>query len=126
MKKYEESLQKAVCNYLKLQYPSVLFTSDASGIRLTIGQAVSMKNMKSGSGWPDLFIAEPKLNWHGLFIELKKSGEKLFKRDGTPVTEHVKDQMAMISKLNNKGYLATFAIGFDQAKEIIDQYLRNN
>lgn len=122
--KVEESLQLGVCQYLRLQYPNVLFTSDASGVRLTMRQAVDMKNMKSEKGWPDMFIAEPRLGFHGLYIELKKQGEKLFKRDGvTYKNEHLEQQAEMISKLKQRGYCATFAIGFDDAKLVIDNYL---
>lgn len=124
MAKREENLQLAVSKYIKMQYPKVLFTSDASGVRLNMGQAVAMKAMKSGKGWPDMFIAEPSGDYHGLFIELKKEGEKLYKKDGvTPKTEHLEDQMVMIEKLHLKGYFACFAIGFDQAKTVIDNYL---
>lgn len=123
--KQEESLQIVVCNYIKYQYPKVIFFSDMSGIRLTIGQSKKMKLMKSSKGLPDLFICEPRNGCHGLFIELKKDGGKLYKKDGvTPINEHVSEQIEMLKKLYLKGYYAEFAIGFGQAKFIIDNYLK--
>lgn len=124
MKKQEDSLQIAVCNYIRLQYPKVLFTSDASGIRLTMGQAVKMKKMKSNPGWPDLFLAEPKGKYHGLFIELKRDGERIIKLNGDPVSRHIAEQIEMISILNNKGYSAWMIIGFDNVKKVIDWYFK--
>ena len=115
-------------------------------------------------GWPDMFVAQPRagaLKWgplvaeyddngnletiksdiespetikFGLFLELKKEGEKLLvgKRvknrflsiDGKEYkTEHLKEQADVIYELNQRGYAAYFAVGFEQAKQIIDDYL---
>lgn len=93
----ELELQAMVADYLRLQYPEVLFHSDfGSGIKLTPGQAVKQKRLQGGRrAWPDMFIAEPMarkidlskdspfdktaklLMRAGLMIELKKAGEKL-------------------------------------------------
>ena len=124
-KQSEQSVHFQVCQYLKYQYPNVLFQTDLSGIKLTIGQAVKLKSLRSGRAWPDIFIAEPKDGLHGLYIELKRDGEKLFKRDGfTFVSEHIEEQNQILEKLMDKGYFSCFAIGFDQAKLIIDSYLK--
>lgn len=57
----ESDLQSQVADYLRLQYPDVLFHSDfGSGIKLTPGQAVKQKRQNGGRrSWPDMFIAEP-------------------------------------------------------------------
>ena len=124
----EKELHLAVCDYIKLQYPKVIFTSDLSGLKLTIGMAVQVKKMRSGNGIPDILIFKPKIDryhqkMHGLFIELKRDGEKLRKRDGSFKSEHIKEQFEMIDALSNLGYYADFAIGFDKAKDIIDDYM---
>ena len=59
-KQTEKELQKMVCEYIKLKYPNVLFNSDMAGIKLTIGQAIQSKNLRSHNGFPDLAIYEPK------------------------------------------------------------------
>jgi hypothetical protein len=124
----EKSLHRAVCDYIRLQYPGVLFNSDLAGAtKLTMGQAVAMKSLRSGRGWPDIFIAEPgqRFKYHGLFIELKTEGTKLFKRDKmTPATPHILEQMEMQLELQERGYKCSFAIGFDEAKVIIDEYMK--
>ena len=121
--KKEESLQLSVCRYIKLQYPDVIFMTDtAAGMRLTIGQAVKAKNMRSSRGLPDLFIAEARDGKFGLFIELKKEGIKIIKRNGDWIDDHAKEQAEIIVALRNKGYVADFAFGFDHAKTQIDKY----
>lgn len=57
----ELELQAQVADYIRLQYPTVIFHSDfGSGIKLTMGQAIKQKRLNGGRrAWPDLFIAEP-------------------------------------------------------------------
>lgn len=143
----ELELQAQVADYIRLQYPSVIFHSDfGSGVKLTMGQAVKQKRLNGGRrAWPDMFIAEPR--WfdvetrqkntdgvavptkarmvkHGLFIELKKGGTRIFKKDGSLVSdEHIREQFDMLEQLRRAGYVAEFAVGFDEAKKIIDEYL---
>lgn len=120
----EQNLQLAVCNYLKLQYQEAIFVTDlAAGMRLSIGQAVMSSRMRSSRGLPDLFIAEPRNGKHGLWIELKKSGTKIYKRDGISFsTPHLYEQFLIIERLKRYGYSAHFAVGFDEAQKIIDNY----
>ena len=143
----ESELQIAVADYLRLRYPSVLFHSDyGSGVRLTIGQAVRQKRQNGGRrAWPDMFIARPmgvkaakQIDYddhhvigavtfleqkYGLFIELKKEGARLYKKNGEPASEHIAEQAQVLEKLREEGYMAEFAVGFDEAKKIIDEYL---
>lgn len=124
--KKEESIQLAVCRYLRLQYPDVIFACDlSSGMKLTIGQAVKAQKMRSGRGLPDIMILEPRggeLGYAGLMIELKT--EKAGNKNGTvKQTDHVREQQAVLDRLEKKGYMAKFAIGFEEAKQIIDFYM---
>ena len=69
-------------------------------------------------GETDLYIC------NGLFIELKRDGERIRKKkDLTYASEHIKEQAEMLNELRERGYAAFFAVGFDQAKQIIDEYL---
>ena len=124
----EESLQVAVSTYLRLQYPGVMFTSESSGIRLTMGQAVKAKKQRSQRGLPDMMILEPKGEYHGLMIELKRAGQSPYKvKDGSlKAGEHLEEQAAAIRKLISKGYAACFCVGFDEAKRRIDTYMNLN
>ncbi len=122
----ESTLQCHVADYLRLQYPSVIFHSDyGSGVRLTPGQA-RMQNRQNGGrrAWPDLFVAEPRNGVAGLFIELKKDGTRILKKDGTLVADaHIREQYDMLRELEARGYKAFFGVGFGQCKQIIDDYL---
>lgn len=140
----ESDLQVAVADYLRLKYPDVLFHSDfGSGIKMTKGQAIKQKRQNGGRrGWPDMFIAQPReltsFNvqqnrdipngkfCHGMFLELKKDGTRLFKKDGSPASEHIAEQVFVMESLRIRGYYANFAIGFEQAKKLIDWYLGGN
>lgn len=148
----ELELQAQVADYLRLQYPDVLFHSDVgSGIKLTMGQAVKQKRLQGGRrAWPDLFVAvgrgehikrghdePPKFGNYvcspvpgidmyvccGLMIELKREGTRLKKKSGEWASDHIAEQAEVLSKLRENGYAAEFACGFDEAKKIIDEYL---
>lgn len=148
----ESELQTKVADYIKLQYPNVLFHSDyGSGVKLTARQAAIQKRQNGGRrSWPDMFIAEPRIArarinsdstlymfpharrtqklppvevLGGLFIELKKEGTRLKKKNGDWATPHIEEQADMLNRLQLCGYRAVFAVGFDEAKRIIDEYL---
>jgi hypothetical protein len=123
IKTSEKSLHFQVCEYLRLQYPNVIFNTDLSGIRLTMGQAVKAKKLRSSNGFPDLVIYEKRMDYPALFIELKRKGERIYKRDASPVNEHISEQLDMLKKLRQRGFYAQFALGFEQAKDLIDWYL---
>lgn len=122
----EKIIHKQVCEYLRYQYPNVLFNSDMAGsMKLTIGQAVQIKSLRSNRGFPDIAIYEPRGKYHGLFIELKKEGERLYKKDGISyISDHIAEQSQCMQLLIERGYDCYFCIGFDQAKLTIDNYLK--
>jgi hypothetical protein len=123
----EESEHLQICNYIKAQYPDVIFTSDASGVRMPIGLSVKFSKLKSGRGIPDLLILEPRGDYSGLFLEIKRTDEKIFKKDGTLRTDkHLKEQAKILDRLKHKGYATYFAIGTTRAIEIIDDYMKSN
>lgn len=117
----EATLQLQICNYLRTEYPDIIFTSESSGVKLTMGQAVKAKQMRSSGKLPDLWILEPAQGYHGLFVELKV--DSIHNKKGEYKTEHIRKQAETIERLNDKGYYACFAIGFDQAIKIIEGYL---
>ncbi len=125
-KQNEYLLQKQICQYLKLQYPSVFFLSDTvASVKLTETQqgrnkAVQCQNFKC----PDLLIFEPNDKFKGLFIELKTQSP--FKKDSTikaSQNDHLKNQQKTLNNLNAKGYYAVFSWDFEMTKKIIDDYL---
>lgn len=134
----ELELQAQVADYIRLQYPNVIFHSDfGSGIKLTMGQAIKQKRLNGGRrSWPDMFIAETVISkirhddgshnaYSGLFVELKREGTRIFKKDGTLVSDaHIREQFDMLHDLRARGYAAEFACGFDEAKKLIDDYMK--
>ena len=122
----EAGIQKAVCEYIRLQYPDVIFTSESGGIRLTMGQAVKAKKLRSGNKLPDLMIFEPNQHHIGMFLELKRDRKAVFLKSGAIKSdEHVKGQALILDRLKGKGYYAAFACGFDDAVSQIEIYMAN-
>lgn len=132
----EHQLYETIARYLQMQYPHVLYRFDlAADLKLTVGQAAKHKRLHPKRGWPDLFIAEPKYEeieqwadvnkYAGLMIELKREGTTIYKKsDGQLVKDkHIREQAEVLSELSKRGYKAEFAVGFDEAKRIIDEYL---
>jgi len=119
----EYQICKNIATYLRLQYPKVIFHFDLAGLNLSRAQAGMMKAIQGGRGWPDLFIAEPRGEYKGLFIEVKTEDTKLRKKDMTCATPHIQEQWSCIIDLEQRGYMARFAIGFDEAKTIIVEYM---
>lgn len=121
----EHGLYTMLADYLRYNYKSIIWRFDlAADLKLTIGQARKHKRLQQHRGYPDLFIAEPRGKYHGAYIELKKAGTRIFKKDGTLVAnEHIREQFDVLERLRKRGYMAEFACGFDEAKRIIDEYL---
>lgn len=121
----EQDLHRQVTDYLRLQHREALFRTDMGGVRLSFSQARSAKRVQHGRAFPDLGIYEARHDYHGLFIELKREGTKLFLKDGVTMVAnpHYHEQAEVLRELNRRGYHAVFACGFDECKSIIDEYL---
>lgn len=140
----EQGLQSQVCSYLRLQYPHVIFRSDyASGLKLTAYQAKTHQRLQYSRSWPDIFIYHPMkvdgVQYAGLALELKKEGTIVYKKDGSlrkktltrrnryglvaEKYDHLAEQADMLEKLRKRGYMADFAVGFDDAVNKIDHYM---
>lgn len=129
--KKEEKVQLAICDYIRNAYPEVIFTCDlASGLRLPIWLGALHKKMRSSRGLPDLFIAQPRwisgsAHHHGLFLEIKKEGVVVRLKNGElPADKHIREQAVILDKLRALGFCAAFVCGFEEAKKIIDGYLK--
>lgn len=131
MRNAEHQLYEKIARYLQTEYPGIIYRFDlAADLKLTPGQAAKHKRLHPDRGYPDLFIAnryydlENCVDYHGLYLELKAEGNSPFKRDGSlKKDEHLEEQWKMLQALEERGYVARFATGFDEAKKIIDDYL---
>ena len=123
----EDQEQEILCKWVKKTYPNVLFTVDLGGIRLNMGQRRIMKT-RAKRGHPDLMFQE----WFGdrfcgLAIEFKRTGETVFKKDGTlKKDDHLKEQLEYLIELRNRYWLAVFVSGIESAKIVIKAYLEAN
>lgn len=128
MSKKEEATHLAVCNYLRIKHPDIIFRTDfSSGMKMTPGQAVKHKKFQSSRSYPDLFIAETKDHngfYGGMYLEIKADGVQIYKKDGTlRKNDHIKEQDEMLKELRSKGYYAEFGLGFDDCIKKIEEYL---
>ena len=120
----EDRLSQQIATYLNVQYPNVIYHFDVgSGGTSSIGMAMRNKRLNKWLGYPDLFIAKRKHMFCGLFIEIKV--DSIFKKDGSmKKSDHLTKQRAILNLLRSEGYETMFGCGFDQIKQIIDDYLK--
>lgn len=119
----EYVVHKAICQYIILQYPDAIFTSDGAGIRLSIGSAKKIKHLKSESGIPDVIVFESHHGYFGLLMEIKRDNVKLKKKDGSWADDHIREQAELHERLRKKGYFCDFVKGIDLGIKIADWYL---
>ena len=114
MSKAEQKLQTAIVKYIRLAYPNTLFTATMGGVKLN---SWSQRNALKATGYlkgvADLLIFESKESYKGLFIEVKTDKGKM-----------TKEQKQFQIKSIARGYLCICCKGFDETKNIIDDYLK--
>ena len=112
-KDHEEAREQAkVASWLRTSHPNVLFTSTTVD-HVKPMQAIRRKAAGYRAGWPDMFIAEPRKDFHGLFVEMKKV-------KGGQVSPEQKEVMLQLGLRN---YAAKVCHGADEAIRIIWYYL---
>lgn len=123
--KPEHELYHRLARWFQEEHPNVIYRFDlAADLKLTMGQARKHKELHPKRGYPDLFIAEPRSCFHGMYIELKADGNSPYKRNGELKSSiHLEEQEEFLMKLQCRGYYSTFATGFEEAKSLIELYL---
>lgn len=121
----EHEVYRYVAQYLQTQHPDVIYRFDlAADLKLTPGQARRHKRLHPIRGYPDLFVAEPIGKYHGLYIEIKKDGANIRRKDGKLKKDtHLEEQQEMLERLEFRGYKAVFGIGLGEVIDLIDEYL---
>ena len=125
MNDLEYKIHVSLVEYVTLKHPNVEHRSDLGGIRLPMGLAIKAKRLNGHTrAWPDYFIAEPAGDYCGLFIEIKKDRDEVYKKNGMlRETEHVTEQYCQLVRLMDRGYKAVFGCGLDECMAIVDEYL---
>ena len=116
MKSREAQEQAIVISWCEMQksiYPELhmIFSIPNGGYRNKI-EAVNLKKTGVKSGVPDLMLAVPKGNYHGLFIEMKWGQNKC-----TP------NQKKWILRLSKLGYKVKVCYSSVEAISTIKEYL---
>jgi hypothetical protein len=120
----EEVVHRKVCLYLhqlRLRDDRLHFNTDLSGIRMSRGVAGKVKDLRSQPGWPDLMLMHPSAGI--LYVDLKREGTRLRNRNKLWADDHVAEQAYMLRELRANGVQAVFAIGYTEAKDVIDRFL---
>ena len=117
MNHLEDSEQIALMKWAAFslgKYPELglLFHIPNGGLRGK-AEAARFKQMGVKSGVPDLFLPISKSGAHGLFIEMKVPGGRV-----SP------EQKKWINELKKQGYAAVVCFGWDEAREVLEKYLR--
>jgi len=113
--KSESSEQTLLVARVRNFHPDLVFMSIPNGGKRDIRVAAQMKREGVLAGAPDLFLAEPRENKHGLFIEMKKIGGRTSS-----------NQNDIIDKLRAKGYEAVVCEGADEAYSKLLVYVYGN
>jgi len=109
----EDREQIALFEWAEYKHLDMIFHIP-NGSNKSISQAVKFKRMGLKSGVPDIFLAIPMNGFHGLFIERKAKKGVI-----SPT------QKEWLKRLNEQGYRAVVAKGFEEAVKVIEEYLWN-
>lgn len=111
----ESDEQKALIKWWSVQFPQwdiLLFHIPNGGLR-NLKTAVRLKSEGVKAGVADLFLAVPNMEYHGLFIEMKR-------QQGNKQTEL---QKIFQDEVEKQGYKYILARGWEKAKTGILEYL---
>ena len=100
--------------WLESQHPDIAVVTFASagGMRTSIATAVEMNHMGYKKGTPDVMILFPTQRYHGLIIEIKTEQGR-----ASP------EQVAILQRLQEKGYLAVVAKGWEMLVKTVKSYI---
>lgn len=127
MKYLEDQLQMNVATYLNFKKVLWCHVGNERKTSPQAGKRMKLKGVKSGV--PDCLIFTSKGNFKGLALELKITKENGIKKNGEPrkLTKGKlsSNQKEWLLNLAVEGWECKVAYSFDEAKIIIDNYLKN-
>lgn len=116
MEHKEDSLQIEVAEYLRSQYPKAMFCHCPNGGNRTAIEGARLKRMGVLNGMPDIMVFEQKHTssfYRSLAIELKIKPNRL-----TPA------QQDCLKQLEQRSWKIAVCWSFEEAKQVIDDYLK--
>ena len=111
----EDVEQQHVVRWFKWQYPGAYIHHSANEGLRKAQYTNKLLSMGLKPGHPDLEILEPRGQYHGLFIEMKRQ------KNGKVSNQ----QSECLKALNERGYKAIVCRGADAAIEAIKEYMNN-
>lgn len=109
---HESRLQQTCVKWFRLQYPQYLLYANANGGKRSPHEAAIMNGEGVVSGVPDLFLAQKRGEWGGLYIEMKILPNK-------PTLT----QLLTMEQLFKAGYSCQVCYSLDYFIFIVNEYL---
>ena len=110
----EDKLQRAIINYLDMQYPDAIFTHPMNEGKRSKFEQYKMKYLGAKPGIPDLLIFTPNNVFSGLAVELKYKYNK-----------PTDNQKKWLKWLENCNWAVYWTNDFDDCVNVIDKYFKN-
>lgn len=113
MSRSEHQIQTELVTRIRAFYPGVVVFAIPNGGARDPRTGARLKAEGVLAGVPDLFVAESRGAWNGLFVEVKR-------RRGRPTQK----QRDLMKRLSEAGYnVHTANEGVDEAFEYVERYL---
>jgi hypothetical protein len=116
----EQREHARLCEWLAWVKPGLWCHYPAEG-RKTPFERYLWSIMGGKKSIPDFMFFTSKKGFNGLALEFKDTGTVVYKLDGTPRKDMI-DQWKMLREFEKNGWKADFAVGFDEAQEMIKNY----
>lgn len=134
-KRSESTEQQAVVSWFRRQYPGkmIIAIPNAQKLLSSAKNRFAMQKVLAREGLTpgvsDLFVAVPRVIrviaisstretvvQHGLFLEMKAEGKTK--------SSLSKEQIKFLAEMQESGYHTAWAAGFEEARKIIEEYLK--
>jgi hypothetical protein len=120
----EAKIHDMIIAYLRSSWSEARFISSLTG-EMQPNKSIRARNsrIQHSAGQPDLYIFEPVGKYVGLAIEIKRDSANPYTKSGKlKKNSHLEDQAGWLTYLEGRGWKAVFAVGLEQAREIIYKY----
>jgi len=123
-RKIEQGIDLRIATHMRKYYPGVVFHFDfAADADLSAYQRKLNSALQSQHKYPDLTILAARRGYCGLILEIKADNVTVILKNGKLTSDpHIRAQAKTLRLLNEQGYYANFAIGFDGFIRILRWY----